>query len=70
MLVLFTGGRGSGKSTIARALYKKLDKTDFVYTHQSEWRIKVNGILKKSFYIFLNNTSLILCFVNFLYLLF
>ena len=51
MLVLFTGGRGSGKSTIATALYKKLDKTDFDYTHQSEWRIKVNGILKKSLYI-------------------
>ena len=51
MLVLFSGGRGSGKSTIAKALYEKLDKTNFDYTHQSEWRIKVTGILEKSLYI-------------------
>lgn len=51
MLVLFSGGRGSGKSTIAKALYERLDKTNFDYTHQSEWRIKINGILQKSLYI-------------------
>ena len=31
MLVLFTGGRGSGKSTIAYALYKKLNEENFDY---------------------------------------
>lgn len=48
MLVLFSGGRGSGKSTIAKALYEKLDKANFEYTHQSKWRIKLKGILQKS----------------------
>ena len=52
MLILFTGGRGSGKSTIARALYASLDATNFDYVHQSTWRaqakstyIKVGWIL-------------------------
>ncbi len=47
MLVLFSGGRGSGKSTIAKALYEKLDKTNYNYTHQCKWRIKVKGIVQK-----------------------
>ena len=47
MLVLFSGGRGSGKSTIAKALYEKLDKTNFDYTHQHKWRIKLKSILQK-----------------------
>lgn len=48
MLVLFSGGRGSGKSTIAKALYETLDKKKFNYTHQSKWREKVRGLLQKS----------------------
>ena len=57
MLILFTGGRGSGKSTIARALYASLDETNFDYVHQSTWRaqtkskfIKVGWILYSLFF--------------------
>ena len=47
MLILFTGGRGSGKSTIARALYTKLDRANFDYVHQSTWRARAKSKVKK-----------------------
>ena len=43
MLILFTGGRGSGKSTIARALYSTLDAANFDYVHQSKWRAQAKS---------------------------
>ena len=43
MLILFTGGRGSGKSTIARALYTTLDTANFDYVHQSTWRAQAKS---------------------------
>ena len=47
MLILFTGGRGSGKSTIARALYTRLNATNFDYVHQSTWRAQAESKFKK-----------------------
>jgi len=47
MLVLFTGGRGSGKSTIAHALYKKLNEENFDYVHQSTWRVYAKNVYEK-----------------------
>ena len=47
MLVLFTGGRGSGKSTIAYALYKKLNEENFDYVCQSNWRDQTKNIYEK-----------------------
>ena len=47
MLVLFSGGRGSGKSTIAKALYLALDSANYNYIHQSKWRVKSNTLSKK-----------------------
>ena len=47
MLILFTGGRGSGKSTIARALYTKLDAVNFDYVHQSTWRAQAKSTFIK-----------------------
>ena len=52
MLVLFTGGRGSGKSTVARALYEALDADCVDYVNQSSWRLFANNIFKKIFFIF------------------
>jgi len=51
MLVLFTGGRGSGKSTIARTLYATLDAENFDYVHQSTWRAQVNHTYQKIYWI-------------------
>lgn len=51
MLILFTGGRGSGKSTIARALYKALDAANFDYVHQSTWRAQAQSTYKKACWI-------------------
>ena len=47
MLILFTGGRGSGKSTIARALYARLNAANFDYVHQSTWRAQAKSKFKK-----------------------
>ena len=47
MLILFTGGRGSGKSTIARALYSTLNTANFDYVHQSTWRAQAKSKVKK-----------------------
>jgi hypothetical protein len=47
MLVLFTGGRASGKSTIAKALYSMLDTADFDYVHQNTWRKYVRNLFSK-----------------------
>ena len=53
MLVLFTGGRGSGKSTIAKALYSKLNAIDFDYEHQWTWRMAVQTRFDKiRYYIY------------------
>jgi len=52
MLVLFTGGRGSGKSTVARALYDELDAGCVDYVSQSSWRLFANNIFKKIVFIF------------------
>ncbi len=45
MLILFTGSRGSGKTTIAKALYSMLDERSVRYLHQNTWREK--GMVKK-----------------------
>ena len=37
MLIAFTGNGGSGKTTIARALYTKLDERDVRYIHHVSW---------------------------------
>ena len=47
MLLLFTGGRGSGKSTIARALYATFDAANYDYVHQSTWRAQANNVYRK-----------------------
>ena len=47
MLILFTGGRGSGKSTIAFTLYTKLDEANYNYLHQSSWRIHAFSVYRK-----------------------
>ena len=47
MLILFTGGRGSGKSTIAQALYTTLDAANFEYVHQSTWRAQAKSKFTK-----------------------
>lgn len=52
MLVLFSGSRGSGKSTIAKNLYSNLDNFSFEYLHQSQWRKKSNNIFSKILWIF------------------
>jgi adenylate kinase family enzyme len=53
MLVLFTGGRGSGKSTIASVLYSKLNAIDFDYEHQWTWRMSVQTRFDKiRYYIY------------------
>lgn len=51
MLVMFTGGRGSGKSTIARALYSTLDSANVNYVHQATWRAQAKSIYKKAGWI-------------------
>ena len=51
MLVLFSGGRGSGKSTIAKALYETLDKTNYNFDHQNKWRTKIKNNYQKLFWI-------------------
>ena len=51
MLVLFSGGRGSGKSTIARALYIILDNANYDYVHQAKWRVQANGFYRKVVWI-------------------
>ncbi|HJM82846.1 MAG TPA: hypothetical protein QF720_04545 [Nitrospinota bacterium] len=48
MLVLFTGGRGSGKSTIARALYGKLRESGVKFITQSSWRKKSRHVVSKA----------------------
>ncbi len=51
MLLLFTGGRGSGKSSIAKELYKKLNEINFDYIHQSTWREQIKNLYQKLFCI-------------------
>jgi len=67
VLVLFSGGRGSGKSTIAKSLYEILDKTNYDYTQQSKWRTKTKNTYQKLFWIlyFLNFFKFQVCNVFF-----
>jgi len=38
MLILFTGGRGSGKTTIASELHRICDERGISYMHHGDWR--------------------------------
>ena len=51
MLVLFSGGRGSGKSTVAKNLYEILDYNNYQYVHQSKWLLEINNSYIKVFKI-------------------
>jgi len=68
MLIIFTGGRGSGKSTIARILYSKLDDAHFDYEHQWSWRSRANTRFRRIRYYlyFLTFLNIRICSVFFL----
>ncbi|MCB9811690.1 glycosyltransferase [Candidatus Nomurabacteria bacterium] len=50
MLIVFTGERGAGKSTIAKALYTKFEKRGLPYTHQSAWLQDASSPLQRFFW--------------------